>query len=81
MPRNIVATFANKDSQKDLEVFLFSLSLWHSAIDLKVYIFTDTPVRELVKTSYTQYNFPIITKNVLDKYSSLTRKQMERTRG
>jgi len=81
MPRNIVATFANKDSQKDLEVFLFSLSLWHSATDLKVYIFTDTPVGELVKTSYTQYNFPIITKNVLDKYSSLTRKQMERTRG
>jgi hypothetical protein len=81
--RHIVATFANKDSQKDLEVFLFSLSLWHTT-DLKVYIFTDTLVTDVLESDVIQtnkYNFPIITKNVLDKYSSLTRKQMENIRG
>lgn len=73
----IVATFANKSSQKDLEIFLYSLNLWNNS--LKVYIFCDTEIQEWLHTQ--KYTFPILTNLALDKYTTLSRKEMEHTKG
>lgn len=72
-----IATFATRKSLNDLELFLLSLELWNCSIH--VFLFCDSYIFLWLKTK--TFNFPLHINLVLDKYTNITRREMEQTPG
>jgi len=71
-----IATLATNQSLHDLKIFLKSLALWYTLESCPtVYLFTDTETMKTIQGEFPSMR--IIYKNCLDKYSSMTRKEME----
>tara|TARA_Y100000590_G_scaffold425470_1_gene533470 strand:+ start:3 stop:1919 length:1917 start_codon:yes stop_codon:yes gene_type:complete len=69
-----ISTMATKNSLNDLQLLLYTISIYHPNID--VYIICDSTVYSyLTKQTYNNLNINIY--NILDKYADLNRKQME----
>ena len=74
-----IATIATNQSLHDLKIFLKSLALWYTLETCPtVYLFTDTETMKTIQADFS--TTPIIYKNCLDQYSSMTRKEMEGVR-
>jgi len=71
----IVATLATNNAFADLQVLLRTLELWHGVLPT-VYLYADSEIAGKV-----QYKGDIIVKRALDKYTSKTRREMERIPG
>ena len=74
-----LATLANKNALDDLKVFFFSLQLWNDTLP-NIYIYCDSEIEKYLKTT-NPYKGNIKYKNVLDCYSGLNRKSMEKIPG
>lgn len=78
MRPSVIATLATGVVKADLKVFLFSLGLWNEEAPT-VYLMCDSEIEKEVGNM--EYKGKIITNITLDKYSGLTRAQMEKTPG
>ena len=78
MRPSAIATLATNAVKTDLQLFLFTLSLWNKDPPT-VYLMCDSSIA----AELPAMNYPgqIITRISLDKYSGLTRAQMERLPG
>jgi hypothetical protein len=71
-----IATLATNQSLHDLKIFLKSLVLWYTLETCPtVYLFTDTETMKKIQDEFPKLS--IVYKNCLDKYSSMSRKEME----
>jgi len=76
MRPSAIATLATSSARADLDLFLFSLGLWNNAPT--VYLICDKGIAEAVPAM--GYRGKIHVNQGLDRYTGLTRQQMEQTR-
>lgn len=75
-----VATLATSNAIRDLNVLLFTLELWHD-IPPTVWLFCDEAVKNWLTTRQPKYPGKIHTQLALQRYTGLTRQQMEHSPG
>lgn len=77
----ITSIVFGEKSLKELKLQLFTMSQWHKNDLPTYYIFTDSATNSKILDNALEYKGVIKTKDVLNKYSGLTRQQMEKTPG
>lgn len=74
-----IATLANEFAIPDLDLFFYTLSLWNPVLP-DVYLFCDTKVSAWLAKE-KRYAGKLVTKEVLNVYTGLGRREMERMPG
>ena len=76
---NSICTLANEFAIQDLQLFFSTIELWNTNLP-DIYLFCDTKVSSWLSET-KRYKGNLYTKEALNRYSGLSRKDMEQRRG